>query len=448
VAPVTDRDADLRARIVADPEDDAPRLDYARVLLERGDPRGELIRVQCALAAPAADDEQRRAWADRERALLRAHEEEWSEAFRAHDATVVFRRGFPHTFIGAGAAFLASRQLFATEPLRTLVLIGDAKPTIREIAAAPELARLTSLVLKGGHRLTSKRTWALGDEGFAALATSPHLTGLGSLELGFNGIGPDGARALAGAAFLPRLTELIVRENALGAAGLAALARPPRLARLHRLWLDDCAPGDEGAAALAVAGMSALESLRVSADAPGPRLGAQGAMALAGANGLPALRRLDLTGNHLGDSGAIAIARSAHLPRLTDLVLAGNLVGDAGASAFAAATERGGLLTLDLSQNQIGAAGASALAASRELASLRSLDLCGNRLGVDGVTALAEGTGLPALQGLGASRNGIYTDEIETWTDWDGTPTGSGPREESHAALKARFGAKPHWHIT
>src|SRR5262249_51734963 len=37
--------------ILAAPEDDTPRLVYADWLEERGDPRGEFIRIQCELAA-------------------------------------------------------------------------------------------------------------------------------------------------------------------------------------------------------------------------------------------------------------------------------------------------------------------------------------------------------------------------------------------------------------
>ena len=37
------------AAILATPDDDSPRLIYADWLEERGDPRGELLRVECRL---------------------------------------------------------------------------------------------------------------------------------------------------------------------------------------------------------------------------------------------------------------------------------------------------------------------------------------------------------------------------------------------------------------
>lgn len=47
--------------IMETPDDDVPRLVYADWLEEHGDPRAELIRVQCAEARLAADDQDRHA---------------------------------------------------------------------------------------------------------------------------------------------------------------------------------------------------------------------------------------------------------------------------------------------------------------------------------------------------------------------------------------------------
>jgi uncharacterized protein (TIGR02996 family) len=45
------------AQIAASPDDDAPLLVYADALIQEGDPRGELITVQCALAREESTDE-------------------------------------------------------------------------------------------------------------------------------------------------------------------------------------------------------------------------------------------------------------------------------------------------------------------------------------------------------------------------------------------------------
>jgi uncharacterized protein (TIGR02996 family) len=53
----TSDEAFIRA-IAADPENDAPRLIYADWLEERGDARGEYLRLECYLATLAQDDPQ------------------------------------------------------------------------------------------------------------------------------------------------------------------------------------------------------------------------------------------------------------------------------------------------------------------------------------------------------------------------------------------------------
>src|SRR5213082_3411492 len=85
------------AQIVAAPDDDRPRLVYADHLMEKGDPLGELIAVQCALARHDATDED---VGDvprlrvRERALLAAHGKAWTSAAGLADWQGRFQRGF------------------------------------------------------------------------------------------------------------------------------------------------------------------------------------------------------------------------------------------------------------------------------------------------------------------------------------------------------------------
>jgi uncharacterized protein (TIGR02996 family) len=66
----------LRA-IIGDPDDDTARLIYADWLDERGDPRGEFIRVQCQLARLPQADSRVEGLHARERALLKDHQQEW-----------------------------------------------------------------------------------------------------------------------------------------------------------------------------------------------------------------------------------------------------------------------------------------------------------------------------------------------------------------------------------
>src|SRR5438270_10047207 len=86
-------DAFLRA-IIENPDDDGPRLLYADWLDERGDPRGEFIRVQCALAGMDEYDPRRWDLMTRERELLAIHQQEWLDPLPDDLPYWKFRRGF------------------------------------------------------------------------------------------------------------------------------------------------------------------------------------------------------------------------------------------------------------------------------------------------------------------------------------------------------------------
>jgi uncharacterized protein (TIGR02996 family) len=76
------------------PDDDAPRLVYADWLEERGNPRGEFIRVQCALARNGLEERERRVLERREQELLEKHKQEWLEPACSPRMTWRFFRGF------------------------------------------------------------------------------------------------------------------------------------------------------------------------------------------------------------------------------------------------------------------------------------------------------------------------------------------------------------------
>src|SRR5215469_11329163 len=80
--------------ILANPEDDAPRLIFADWLDERGDPRGDFIRVQCQLARTTTDDPAKQALLRREYELLAEWEAVWARALIGRVRRWQFRRGF------------------------------------------------------------------------------------------------------------------------------------------------------------------------------------------------------------------------------------------------------------------------------------------------------------------------------------------------------------------
>src|SRR5579862_9776635 len=85
--------------ILDNPDDDAPRLVFADWLDERGDPRGELLRIQCRLAAWEPDLERRTALQRREQQLIAAHQDTWLGSLGRDCTHVEFRRGMAHVTI-------------------------------------------------------------------------------------------------------------------------------------------------------------------------------------------------------------------------------------------------------------------------------------------------------------------------------------------------------------
>src|SRR6185369_13035646 len=81
--------------IIADPDDDMPRLVYADWLDEQGDSRGEFIRIQCELAKMPEDDPRRWDLELRQGRLLRWYGcQWWPDPFNPRNRRPEFRRGF------------------------------------------------------------------------------------------------------------------------------------------------------------------------------------------------------------------------------------------------------------------------------------------------------------------------------------------------------------------
>ena len=180
---MTDADQPFIAAILANPDDDVPRLVYADYLDERGDPRGEFIRVQCELAAwpvercdsiyPGCSVSNGRvvghdhkcpmaARQSRERELLETYMPPQSAAFAwsqpIHETGIAlgrwwpdvftFRRGFVESircslsnWLAHGPAILAAcpiREVVCAEPAGTVVIMvrrGRGGPYLWRFAA-------------------------------------------------------------------------------------------------------------------------------------------------------------------------------------------------------------------------------------------------------------------------------------------------------------------------
>jgi len=267
-------EAELLEAIEDEPAADAPRLVYGDLLAGRGDPRGELIQVQCRLADPATPAGACARLVLRERELLDAHGAAWTapvvdaarvksaalsrgfvEAVRAH-CDVLYRLDVvlalaplcaslhldPASGPDPGLARFESPLLARLHTLRASCA-GPADELAAELAACPHLANLRTLAFSKIVEVTRAPEYLLAGRGAGALAASRHLAGVTALLVD-GGLLPGGAIAalLGPAAWTLRRLEL---EGVLLADGaLEALIAAPGLARLEELALSGVPLGD------------------------------------------------------------------------------------------------------------------------------------------------------------------------------------------------------------
>ena len=218
--------------------------------------------------------------------------------------------------------------------------IGDAGAVA--IAGSPNMRCLTSLNLRAN---------GIGDAGAAAIANSPNMAGLTSLDLAGNNIWPLGAAAIANSPHIGFLTFLNLNNNYIRDAGAIAIANSPRMAGLTFLSLGCNEIGDAGA------------------------------IAIANSPSMVGLTSLDFHYNSIRDAGAIAIANSHYMARLTFLNFSQTQIEDMGVVAVANSQNMGQLTSLNFQYNPIGDAGATAVANSPNMAGLTFLKLGNNNFG-------------------------------------------------------------------
>jgi uncharacterized protein (TIGR02996 family) len=417
-------DERLLQAIFEAPDDDALRLVFADWLQERGKPRlaarGELMRVQCALARDGLDGRHRQELEASERELLRAHRKAWLGPLVQHVRRWSYRRGLAEVSMSAGKLLKKSETQLSQALARAWVWgIEFESATTRWEALA------SSPLLRGLGKLTFARP-PLPEAGLLAL-TKGALPLLHELVIAADGIGDDGLRALAQTRSWPRLARLSIEFNPFtpeppitpaglssfvesrlcgqlraldlsgsgaGPAGLEALAASPQVSNLRSLRLHFADAQDRGAAALANSiNLDHLELLSL----PNNYITAAGAAALALSAELPNLRSLDLFANRVGQEGALALLNSQTRSALDELGLRFCDLDDAAAAAIANCPGLARFRALDLGHNRLTATGVVDLAASAHTKNLQHLSLVDNPLGDEGARALASS---PHLAGL------------------------------------------------
>ncbi len=220
---MSDGDA-LLAAILAEPDEDTPRLAFSDWLDEHGGEaervRAEFIRVQIELARVPVGEARPIDLLGREKKLLASHRGAWlapfqeeGEPLRGGDAHGQFRRGFVEVVWMPAAWFiLRAERLFSRAPVRELRI---TRTTMQEFAAlvhSPHFGRLNALDLSDPR---------LGDE--MARVLTRRAASLTTLRLRGCGLTDVAAFWLADTDFNRPLTQLDVTFNPISARGIAAL---------------------------------------------------------------------------------------------------------------------------------------------------------------------------------------------------------------------------------
>jgi uncharacterized protein (TIGR02996 family) len=223
----------LLAAILDNPDDDGPRLAYADVLQQSGDPRGELIVVQCTLARES-DPARRHVLEKRADQLLAKHAEGWTRTFDSR-GLYRFARGF--TREAQLYAPKRSRSLLAVEPVEHIqVGLEDSG----DLLAFDGIERLRSLDLAeadfsrpNAHSMGLSIQW---------LADSPRIRHLRSLSIRTSHTRDDTLLPGRAASALVRWQLPALAHTAIGLVldvNLARVLAPSDLGRATTFAIDD-----------------------------------------------------------------------------------------------------------------------------------------------------------------------------------------------------------------
>jgi uncharacterized protein (TIGR02996 family) len=373
-------------RVIESPDDDGPRLVHADWLDEQGDPRGEFIRVQCALASMPKNDPRRPALAGRESVLMSRYAMQWQEPFKGYANWCEFRRGYIETVNVEARKFLArGAELFDLSPIRHIRLL-DVGSHLQRILNFPPIAKLNAITIYARH---------LGDQLIPALCDSPYLDGLRSLYIGRNRIGDEGARLLAESDRFRSLKAIDLSDNALGDTAARSIARV-RLSNLEWLQLRRNELSIAGLAEIAASrSLFKLNFLGVSLNYIGAPLEFEPSDP-----GVVSLKNLDLSENVLGPDFLPRLFALPGFAGIHTFDLFQNEIGDGGAMAIANWPGAESLRQLRINDNRIGYEGARALARSSRFKNLIELDLSGNPILDSGAIEFLNTNQLPELKKL------------------------------------------------
>ena len=215
----------LFAALVADPEDLGTRAVYADWLIERGDPRGEIMRLH---AEGKLDEARTRAMAMRD--VVREHLK--GVVQHAQDET-----GLVESFqIVADQLAKRGAELFSRHPVHAMHLIATDRKQLQKLATADlPLERIRTLHLEG--RSVRKMSGTTCEIGPSALRATRVFANLRRLRL--EGIADDVAewRRFLGELCAPHLADLAVHDRALDPLVAHLVVAPATLPGIESLSL-------------------------------------------------------------------------------------------------------------------------------------------------------------------------------------------------------------------
>lgn len=425
-----ERDALWRA-IMESPEDNEPRLVFADWLLQRDEPLGELIAIQCSASFATNYSLKVRA-----AELVRTHGARWNAELGLGDASISYERGLPH--LARVRLHAEALEIVERAPIRWIRFhhhdpATDPIESMRAIANDPRLARVHALNTYGGETCLH------------ALLASSYLA-MRKLIVEGRECTSGAARALA-EANLP-LLETLSLSGALGStwgdADTGVLARA-NLPALRELYIHSLDVGADTLRHVASSTFERLETLAISSE----RGLQDGIAALAASSNFTRLTTLDLSRCQLADLALVALASSDALPALRRLDLALNRITDEGVVALASTSGMLQLESLDLAYASITSAGVATYARTLQFAKLRELSLRANTRGPEIAIAIAESPHATNLRELDLSElvgrdaaafalaQSPYLANLETLTFYKNKVTHAG-----RAALHDRFGER------
>jgi uncharacterized protein (TIGR02996 family) len=312
----------LRDAVIDDPTSDLPRQVFADAMQARNDPRGEFIMIELALAGPLSI-RKREALKQRRNALVREHYAEWFPYGKL--AQYRMHGGFISMVGGGLGKLLKMTELFDNEPVIEVHATDVDAQSATKLSAAPWLARLRHLVIKG----------KIGDKGFAQLVAAPGAQKLEDLNVLGNGLTAAATASLG--THLPDCTTLVLTNNPIKDAGIAGLCAWQHLADVESLYLSNCGLTSTGVGKLLEQKLPKLVKLTLSHNSLDDGIG----KVFAGrVKNLPALAHVELINAKL-TTKAIEPLGELKLPKLRRLDVRRNRIKEndvAGMPVF-----RGGL---------------------------------------------------------------------------------------------------------